>query len=159
MTCVGLAASNVSGSNCVSRHVARLSLAGFLIPFVFVYHPAILYKLQVMFAWFGEELPQSRAMIDITTVTWFDLGWIVLAMTIALWLLTSALTGFEKNRLNPVERVLRAVVGLLLLVPNMAIAGPALGAAIALIVVHRFLKGDPSPIDAMPEDYALNQGG
>ncbi|KPA21650.1 Sialic acid TRAP transporter permease protein SiaT [Shimia sp. SK013] len=155
------AAAPIAGADPVRTgfQAARLSLAGFLIPFVFVYHPAILYKLQVMFAWFGEELPQSRAMIDITTVTWFDLGWIVLAMTIALWLLTSALTGFEKNRLNPVERVLRAAVGLLLLVPKVAIAGPALIAAIALIVVHRFLKGDPSPIDAVPKDYALNQGG
>ena len=35
---------------------ARLSLAGFLIPFVFVYHPAVLYKLQVLF-----ELADQRS--------------------------------------------------------------------------------------------------
>ena len=49
---------------------ARLSLAGFIIPFVFVYHPAVLYKLQVMFEWFGDDPVSSKAMIDIATVTW-----------------------------------------------------------------------------------------
>ncbi|MEM6305819.1 MAG: TRAP transporter fused permease subunit [Pseudomonadota bacterium] len=127
---------------------ARLSLAGFLIPFVFVYHPAVLYKLQVMFAWFGEELPDSRAMIDVTTVSWGDLGWIVLAFSLAMWLLASALTGFEKNRLHVFERLLRVGVGLLLLVPDMMIAGAALLGAIGLIVGHRFAGGAPSPVDA-----------
>lgn len=144
------AAAPIAGADPMRTgfEAARLSLAGFLIPFVFVYHPAVLYKLQVLFAWFGEELPTSRAMIDVTTVGWLDLGWVVLAFALAMWLLASALTGFEKNRLFPVERLLRSGVGLLLLVPQPAIAGPALVAALALIVGHRFLKGAPSPIDA-----------
>ncbi len=146
------AAAPIAGANPMKTgfQAARLSLAGFLIPFVFVYHPAVLYKLQVLFAWFGEELPTNRAMIDVTTVTWFDLGWIIFAFSVAIWLLSSALTGFEKNRLNLVERILRTGVGLLLLVPNIAIALPALIGAIALIVGHRFLNGEPSPIDAAP---------
>jgi len=65
-----------------------------------------------------------------------------------MWLLTSALTGFEKNRLNVAERILRGVAGVALLIPNMAVAGIALVAGIGLVIGHRFLGGDPSPVDA-----------
>lgn len=144
------AAAPIAGADPMRTglQAARLSLAGFLIPFVFVYHPAMLYKLQVMFAWFGEEVPVSKAMMDVALVSWVDLGWIMLAFGLSLWLLASALTGFEKNRLYLVERVLRSVAGLALLVPDLRIAAPALVIGIALIAGHRFLKGEPSPIDA-----------
>ncbi len=144
------AAAPIAGADPMRTgfQAARLSLAGFLIPFVFVYHPAMLYKLQEMFAWFGEEIPTSKAMMDVSLFTWGDLGWIVLAFSLALWLLTSALTGFEKNRLHALERVIRAVAGLAILVPDMRIATPAFVIGIALIAGHRFLKGEPSPIDA-----------
>lgn len=128
---------------------ARLSLAGFIIPFVFVYHPAVLYKLQDLFAWFGGELPASKAMIDLATVGWFDLGWIVLAFTLSMWLLTSALSGYEKNRLMGAERIARVIAGFAILFPNATIAGPAFIASILLIVGHRFLKGERSPVDTM----------
>ena len=116
---------------------ARLSLAGFIIPFVFVYHPAVIYKLQTIFILFGEEIPQSRAMIDITSVSWADLSWIVFAFMFSMWLLTSALTGMEKYLLTPSERILRAITGLLLLVPSILISGVALLCGIILIFLHR----------------------
>jgi len=128
---------------------ARLSLAGFIIPFVFVYHPAVLYKLQVLFEWFGGELPTSKAMIDLATVSWSDFGWIVVAFALSMWLLTSALSGYEKNRLMIVERIARAIAGLAILFPSMTIAGPAFILSILLIVGHRFLKGERSPVDTM----------
>ena len=90
-------------------------------------------------------------MIDIATVSWGDLGWIVLAFGISMWLLTSALTGYEKNRLILGERVARGAVGFAILVPNMTIALPSLLLAVALIIGHRFLKGEPSPIDVAAE--------
>ncbi|MEO1115514.1 MAG: TRAP transporter fused permease subunit [Pseudomonadota bacterium] len=144
------AAAPIAGADPVRTgfQAARLALAGFIIPFVFVYHPAVLYKLQVLFGWFGGEVPTSKAMIDIATVSWFDLGWIMVAFALSMWLLTSALTGFEKNRLNVGERILRIAVGAALLIPDMTIAGPALVAGIGLVVGHRFLRGDPSPVDA-----------
>ena len=119
---------------------ARLSLAGFVIPFVFVYHPAVIYKLQSIFVWFGEELPKSRAMIDLTTVTWADLGWILIAFMLSMWLLTSALTGMEKFRLSAFERLLRAGAGIMVLVPSFTYSGPAFLCGVALILAHRFLK-------------------
>lgn len=146
------AAAPIAGADPMRTgfQAARLSMAGFIIPFVFVYHPAVLYKLQELFSWFGGELPENRAMIDVTTVGWGELGWIVVAFALSMWLLASAMTGFEKNRLNMVERLLRVAVGILLLMPQMAMALPAFAAGIALIVVHRFLNGEPSPIDVPP---------
>ena len=143
------AAAPIAGADPVATgfQAARLSLAGFLIPFVFVYHPAVLYQLQELFLWFGGELPKSKAMIDLNTVGWDDLGWVVLAFAAAMWLLTSALTGFEKNRLNWLERLARTAAGIAVLLPNMAIALPALAVGVALVVGHRFLGGDPSPIE------------
>ena len=119
---------------------ARLSLAGFIIPFIFVYHPAVIYKLQTLFVWFGEEIPTSSAMIDVTTVTWGDLGWIVLAFVAAMWLLTSALTGMEKYRLNMFERCTRAVTGLLVLFPGFYLSRTALAVGIILIIFHRIMN-------------------
>ena len=143
------AAAPIAGADPVRTgfQAARLSLAGFLIPFVFVYHPAVLYKLQILFEWFGDELPTSRAMIDISSVGWGDLGWIVIAFAVSMWMLTSALTGYEKNRLHGLERLARVVAGIAVLMPDMTIAGPGLAASAALIVGHRFLKGDRSPVD------------
>jgi len=137
---------------------ARLSIAGFIVPFVFVYHPAALYKLQELFQWFGEELPNSKAMIDVTTVSWADLAWVIGAFTLAMWLVASALIGFEKNRLQLWERIARAIVGFALLVPQYIVAAPALLAAIGLIALHRVLGGAASPIDAkISQDNAENR--
>lgn len=146
------AAAPIAGADPVRTgfEAARLSLAGFLIPFVFVYHPAVLYKLQVLFEWFGDELPRSKAMVDINSVGWDAFGWIVLAFTLSMWLLTSAVAGFEKNKLHGLERVARVVVGFAILVPSVSVAGPAFVAAIVLIIGHRYLKGEASAVDLLP---------
>ena len=128
---------------------ARLSLAGFIIPFVFVYHPAVIYKLQILFVWFGEELPNSRAMIDIAAVSWADLGWIIMAFAASMWLLTSALTGMEKFRLTLFERIFRSVTGLIILVPSLKVSGIALCVGIILVVMHRLLNNE---LEIKPEN-------
>lgn len=116
---------------------ARISLAGFLIPFVFVFHPPVLYKLQVVFAWFGDDLPNSPAMLDVTTVGWGAFFWIVLAFVVAMRSIASAMAGFDRRHLTPVERVARIAAGLLVLAPQMSVAVPALACAIALIAFDR----------------------
>ncbi|MEM6310454.1 MAG: TRAP transporter fused permease subunit, partial [Pseudomonadota bacterium] len=75
------AAAPIAGASplITGLQAARLSVAGFIIPFVFVYHPAALYKLQELFVWFGEELPRSKAMVDLTHVTWSGLAWVIIA--------------------------------------------------------------------------------
>src|SRR6056300_534381 len=139
------AAAPIAGANPIDTafQAARLSLAGFIIPFVFVYHPALLYKLQILFEWFGGETVSSRAMIDIATVGWGDFAWITLALGTALWLLASAISGYEKHRIAGVARILRGILAVLLLLPNMTIAIPAFGAGVMLILWHRRQNDDP----------------
>ena len=115
---------------------ARIALAGFLIPFVFVYHPAVLYKLQILFVWFGEEAPNSRAMMDISAVSWGGFFWVIFAFTLANWLLSTALAGFERKTLAIPERIMRAILGVCVLVPSVTIAGGATAIALGLVALH-----------------------
>ncbi|MBV7380318.1 TRAP transporter permease [Maritimibacter dapengensis] len=130
------AAAPIAGANPIRTgfEAAKIALAGFLIPFVFVYHPAVLYKLQSLFVILGGEEVDSRAMIDITTVSWGDLGWIVMAFTLAMWLISSGLAGFDRAHLTKLERILRVVIGFAALAPNMLVAIPAAGLGVALIL-------------------------
>ena len=109
----------------------------------------MLYKLQVLFEWFGDGAANSRAMIDASAVAWSDLVWILIAFGLSMWLLTSALAGFEKYRLSLIERLLRSAAGIALLVPSWPVAGPAFAAAIALISVSR-INGRRSALATSP---------
>ncbi|MEQ8343827.1 MAG: TRAP transporter fused permease subunit [Marinovum algicola] len=141
------AAAPIAGADPIKTgfEAAKISLAGFLIPFVFVYHPAVLYKLQVIFEWFGEDRVNSRAMIDIATVTWFDFFWILGAFTLAMWLIASALAGFDRSRLSVVERALRLTLGGAALLPQLAIAAPAAGLGLALLLASPRLARRAGP--------------
>ena len=133
------AAAPIAGADPIKTGLsaARLSLAGFLIPFIFVYHPSVIYKLQIFFEWFEGEAVDSPAMIDISTVGWGELGWIIFAFVVAMWLLASALAGFDKRKLNLLERLVRSIIGIALLVPDYTIALIALGIAILILFLHR----------------------
>lgn len=135
------AAAPIAGADPIRTGfaAAKIGLAGFLIPFVFAYHPAVLYKLQTAFLWFGSEVSRSSAMIDPAEISWLAFIWIIAAFTLAMWLLSSALAGHDRGPLKPLERVLRGAVGLAILVPNIPIAGAATAAAVALIVAHRLI--------------------
>ncbi|MCV0424931.1 MAG: TRAP transporter fused permease subunit [Roseibium sp.] len=148
------AAAPIAGADPVRTgfEAARIGVAGFLIPFVFVYHPAVLYKLQMLFVWFGEEVPNSRAMLDINAVGWLDFIWVILAFALAMWMTASALTGFDRRALGPVERVARAAIGLLVLVPSVFIAASAVMLSLALLGRHFFLsRATPKRI---PKEFA-----
>ena len=71
----------------------------------------------------------------------------IVAFALAMWLLTSALTGYEKNKLRGIERILRVAAGLGILLPNVFFALPAVCGGVALIVIHRFLGGEPSSVE------------
>ena len=139
------AAAPIAGADPIKTgfEAAKIALAGFLIPFVFVYHPAVLYKLQVVFEWFGEDPVSSRAMIDITTVTWAEFFWIIAAFTLAMWLIASALAGYDRSRLAPLERLLRVALGGAILLPQLTLAGPAAALGLALLFFSSRLAGRP----------------
>ena len=131
------AAAPIAGANSIKTGIesARIAFAGFLIPFVFVYYPAVLYKLQVVFEWFGEAPVSSRAMMDVASVSWFDFFWIAGVFVLAMWLLASAMAGFDRSRLNFWERITRIVLGALVLLPQLSIAIPACIISLALLIL------------------------
>ncbi len=137
------AAAPIAGADPIKTGfaAAKIGLAGFLIPFVFAYHPAVLFKLQVMFEWFGSEISRSSTMINPHDITWAAFVWIVAAFIFALWLMSSALAGFERRVLSGAERILRLAAGICVLIPNLFIAGPAAAIGVALLVYHRISSG------------------
>lgn len=137
------AAAPIAGANPIETgwQASRLAIAGFIIPFVFVYHPAVIYKLQVVFEWMSGRTVSSPSMIDITTVSWADYGWICLAFCLSMWLISSAIAGYEKATLAGWERGARLVSGFCVLVPDFRISLPALFVAVMLVFWHRRIKG------------------
>lgn len=141
------AAAPIAGADPVRTGfaAARIGMAGFLIPFVFAFHPAVLYKLQVLFPLFGAEISGSSTMIDPASVGWDAFFWIVAAFAGAMWLISTALAGFERTALPGAERALRLVAGLALLVPDMRVALPAAAISIGLVALHRSRRGQTTP--------------
>lgn len=140
------AAAPIAGADPIRTgfQAARIGIAGFIIPFVFVFHPAVLYKLQTLFVWFGEDAPTSKAMLDITAVSWLAFFWAIAAFVLAIWLLASALTGFDRNALNPVERLARVALGIAVLFPTFSVAGPATACSAALLAYHWYSARQPA---------------
>ena len=133
------AAAPIAKANPIETgwQASRLAIGGFLIPFIFAYHPAVLYKLQVIFEWAGGKAVNSASMIDISSVTWFDYGWILVAYFIAMWLIASALSGFEVARLPRWQRIIRLIIAIGLLIPDQAIALVSLVISVGVIWYHR----------------------
>lgn len=95
------------------------ALVGFLVPFVFVYNPAILLQ--------GTILEIGIATVQLAAGTFF------LAVMIA---------GFFKSKLNKIERLLLFVAAVCLIVPELlsSIIGLTIGIAILLISAMRHKK-------------------
>lgn len=133
------AAAPIAGADPIKTGfaAAKIGVAGFLIPFVFAYHPAVLYKLQIVFDWLGSDVSSSAAMMSPHDISWLAFLWVIVAFTAALWLMSSALAGHEKGPLTAVERLLRLTAGVIMLVPNPTFAGPAAAIGVGLILFHR----------------------
>lgn len=78
-----------------AKSALRLALSGFIIPFVFVYEPSLL------LVYGFEPLTLLR---------------VVLSLTLAIWLINTALIGFGRSKLAEWERVLRGILGAAFLV-------------------------------------------
>jgi len=109
------AAAPIAGSKPMETgfEASRLAVAGFLIPFVFVYHPSILI---------------------IEGVHLDELIWAIVAFILATAGIVTGLAGFAIGPLGIFLRILRVAAGLATLVPNLPIA--AIG---GLFVVGSFL--------------------
>ncbi|WP_118135543.1 TRAP transporter fused permease subunit [Oceanicella sp. SM1341] len=112
----------------------RLSIAGFIIPFLFVYHPDIL-------------------IIEGVTVA--GLAWAVLCFFSATWMIATALSRFDTRRLELWEVALRLAAALAILWPGVEPSVAGFGLAAAAMALHRW-RG--APLSA-PTKLTRNTGG
>ena len=112
------AATPIAGSNPMTTGFQAIKIAavGFMIPFILIYYPSI--SLVIGFEW-GEFI------------------WIMIRLPVAVWLIASAFIGCDTHQLSAVERILRTVfaVAMLIVDPTLQIGGFVLGAG--TIVLHR----------------------
>lgn len=109
------AAAPIAGSNPLVTALMsfRLGMAKFIIPFIFAFYPTIL------------------------IVEEFHLGtflWIVARTLFCIWLFSSALSAYDRNKLTIVEVVLRFATAFALLALSPSIHLPALVAGVLLII-------------------------
>lgn len=129
------AAAPIAGSGPMETGLAavRLSSAGFIIPFVFVYHPDIL------------------LVTDHTSV--FGFVWACVAFCFSTWGLVTALGGWEVQTLSLPQRIVRLVAGLAVLGTDPTIS---ILAALTLIAATT-LRWHKSRISAEPIPNGTNR--
>ncbi len=113
------AAAPICGANPmnVAATSVRIALIGFIIPFVVIYNPSLV-------------LVREFNMVDFL--------WIVARLSAAIWLFTTALSGFDKSRLPVWDRGLRLGAGIAALIPMLSTEIAGFGVGLALILFHRF---------------------
>ena len=119
----------------------RAGIVMFTIPFVFAFYPELLLIEQAQLAQSIDGassaeksyLPGYDGSID-----WAGLGWLLIRLLAALYLVASALTRFDAGHLSRFEIALRVALALLVLLKIPTIASAALIAAVALVAFHKF---------------------
>ncbi|TLS36730.1 TRAP transporter permease [Pseudalkalibacillus caeni] len=125
------AAAGVSGGEPIRTGIqsARLAIAAFIIPYIFVLSPELL-------------------MID---TTWTGIALVVLTSLAGMISIGAGMIGFWMRKINPVERVLAVAAGLLLIYPEGFSDTAGLILFIALFAIQMFWKkdsGDHQPLNA-----------
>ncbi len=118
------AAAPIAGAKPMETafEAVRLSIAGFIIPFVFVYNPEIL-------------------IIDGFTIT--GLIWSIVSFVLATWLIATGLARYEAAPLPAWESVLRVVLAIAILTPDRLSTLVAGAIAIALVAFHNTRNSQP----------------
>ena len=114
----------------------RSGIVMFTIPFVFAFYPELLLIDQALI----DPTSPSRAPLPgyENGVSWTALGWLLARLVLSLYLVASALAGFDAKRLMGVEIVLRIAIAVAVLARPELIHFTAIAAAFALICWHYF---------------------
>jgi TRAP transporter 4TM/12TM fusion protein len=114
----------------------RSGIVMFTIPFVFAFYPELLLIDQALI----DPTSPSRAPLPgyENGVSWTALGWLLARLVLSLYLIASALAGFDAKRLMSVEIVLRIAIAVAVLARPELIHFTAIAAAFALIGWHYF---------------------
>lgn len=117
----------------------KLSLAGFLIPFIFIYEPALLL--------IDVEGLMTNAR-DYPMASFIDVAIVLVSTGIGLVALSAGLEGFFKTHINPIFRVLLIASALLLVVPETYTDIIGLGLAIVIFVFNylKWKRLEPLPV-------------
>lgn len=117
----------------------KLSLAGFLIPFIFIYEPALLL--------IDVEGLMTNAR-DYPMASFIDVAIVLVSTGIGLVALSAGLEGFFKTHINPIFRVLLIASALLLVVPETYTDIIGLGLAIVIFVFNylKWKQQEPLPV-------------
>ncbi|MDE0176295.1 MAG: hypothetical protein OXM60_22910, partial [Defluviicoccus sp.] len=108
-------------------------------PFVFAFYPELLLIEQAQLAPSVDgSLSDKRTYLPgyDGTVHLEALGWLVLRLVVALYLVASALSRFDAARLAAWEVALRLVLAFLLLLKAPVVAGSALTITAAYLLLH-----------------------
>ncbi len=121
------AAAPIAGAKPMETgfEAVRLSIAGFIIPFVFVYNPDIL-------------------IIDSFTVS--GLAWAILSFMAATWLIATGLARYEAAALAPWESVVRLLLAIALLTPDRLSTLVAGLLAVLLVGWHNYRHMQPKSL-------------
>ena len=119
------AAAPIAGSKPIETGVVavRLAIAGFLIPFIFVYHPSIV-LLEEGFSYLG-------------------LAWGVGAFIFSTAAIATSLGGFSRAGIGIVQRTVRLIAGVTVLVPVPMVAGISAAVILGAFLVERIMGAMP----------------
>jgi len=124
------AAAPIAGAKPMETGVEaiRLSFAGFIIPFMFVYYPDLL-------------------LIEGFTI--FGLSAAIVSFLLASWLIATAFARFETTRLPVWQSALRLAAAALLLLPSfvLTIFGVTLGAILIFLSRINYVRSMPVKIE------------
>ena len=108
----------------------------FVIPFVFTMYPELLLIDKAVID------PASGSFAYLPgydgSVHWDWLALLLMRVGLALFLLSSALSAFDRKALSPVEIVVRIALAVLIMFKPVVVFGPASIAALALLTYHYF---------------------
>ena len=119
------AAAPIAGSKPIETGVVavRLAIAGFLIPFIFVYHPSVV-LLEEGFSYAG-------------------LAWGVGAFFFSTAAIATSLGGFSRADIGIVQRTVRLIAGVTVLVPVPTVAAISAAVIFGAFVVERMMGAMP----------------
>jgi TRAP transporter 4TM/12TM fusion protein len=119
------AAAGVSGGEPIKTGVnsAKLAIAAFIIPYMFVLSPELL-------------------MID---TTWYYLIWVVFTALAGMMLIGAGIIGFWLRKLFWYERIIGVVSGLMLIYPEKITDIVGLGAFVLIIALQLLIKRNDTP--------------
>lgn len=97
----------------------RVALVGFIIPFVLIYNPSL------------------TLVLDFTVV---GLAWVCLRLSLAIWLMSTAASGYAATRLAWWQRPFRIALGIAVLMPGVSVEIGGTIAGLAVVAADLFRR-------------------